>query len=588
MVSIFASIYVNKLGGLRMRKNILIFAIVVLLAAGIFGFFHRSKSTGIEKNNLKNTEAASKLEVVNTSVEKIHDIESLKKSKDMSYMIYYGKLDESIIAIAKTYKLVILNPLSGNLTRSQIKDIQQGQNPDDPSDDVIVLGYISVGEDLRTRYVSDEQMLNDDRFKGDGTGPRVDPRGPVPKSDKNLEGIDALGKSSTGGKGYASWYLDDNNFDGKPDRNGYFKCAFVNAGDPAWFDVVNKMTMDGVDKVTGLAEILTLDTGRGLGCDGVFLDTIDTCAPNIYTNNDSPNKSQFEWTSPGFSSFIERVHKAYPKSVILQNRGLFFFDPRLPQYKFTTALNIDFLMFESYRLNSNTNEEFNEAFFKDNKNNFMPKIMAEANRGKGFRVLSLGYAEGPPQSMLKESLMEKSNVGLPSLEKDIYEAQDIAGFSHYITDASLTLANTFVKNHSKSEDTIPPVWSSSYNESVIWPPDTPKPRVGIQEVVSEKGGVTVRWDVALDKNKVKYSLYFQANPFEFDKDPKLSSAKRIVLDPKIGEGYSKGVGPNTYPYEQKIEGLDAGKKYYFVIRAFDESIAANEEENKNVLSTVIK
>jgi hypothetical protein len=574
-----------------MKIKKLIFAIlliVVLLSAGIFGFFYKSKSTRTEKHTDVNIEAAIETKSAAINIDKIHDIESLKKSKNMPYMIYYGKLDENIIAKAKTYKLVILNPLTGDLTRSQIKDIQQGQSASDPSDDVIVLGYISVGEDLRTRYVTDEQMLTDDRFKGDGSGPRVDPRGPVPKSDKSLEGIDVLGKPSAGGSGYASWYVDDNNFDGKPDRNSYFKCAFVNAGDPSWFDVVNKMTIEGVDKVSGLAEILTLDTGRGLGCDGVFLDTIDTCAPNMYTNNDSPNKTQFEWTAPGFSSFIERVRNKYPNSLILQNRGLFFFDPRLLQYKFTTTSNIDFLMFESYRLNSNANEEYNEAFFKDNKNNFLPKIMAEANRGKGFRVLSLGYAEGPAQSMLKESLEGKSNVGLPSLEKDIEEAQDIAGFSHYITDASITLVNTFVKDHSGNEDKAPPVWSSTYNDSIIWPPDTPKPRVGIQEVVPEKSGVTVRWDVALDKNRVKYALYFQTTPFEFDKDPKLSSAKRIVLTPGIGAGYSNGVGPHTYPYEQKIEGLDTGKKYYFIIRAFDESPIANEEENKSVLSAVIK
>jgi len=35
------------------------------------------------------------------------------------------------------------------------------------------LGYISIGEDLRTLGITSEQMLKDKRFKGDGTGPRV-------------------------------------------------------------------------------------------------------------------------------------------------------------------------------------------------------------------------------------------------------------------------------------------------------------------------------------------------------------------------------------------------------------------------------
>jgi hypothetical protein len=38
----------------------------------------------------------------------------------------------------------------------------------------------------------------------------------------------------------------------------------------------------------GLKEMLTTTKGRGLGYDGVFLDTIDTAAPNSYASNLSP------------------------------------------------------------------------------------------------------------------------------------------------------------------------------------------------------------------------------------------------------------------------------------------------------------
>ena len=77
-----------------------------------------------------------------------------------------------------------------------------------------------------------------------------------------------------------------------------------------------------------MRETLTTSYGRGLGCDGVFLDTIDTAAPNFYTNAASNNESKFEWTAPGFSAFIRRVAATYPDQLILQNRGLFFFDPQ--------------------------------------------------------------------------------------------------------------------------------------------------------------------------------------------------------------------------------------------------------------------
>src|SRR5205807_3987096 len=76
-------------------------------------------------------------------------------------------------------------------------------------------------------------------------------------------------------------------------------------GDPAWFDVVNGMTLDGPDRLSGLREVLTADYGRGLDCDGVFLDTIDTAAPNSYTNAGSANQTEFEWTEIGRASCRE-------------------------------------------------------------------------------------------------------------------------------------------------------------------------------------------------------------------------------------------------------------------------------------------
>jgi hypothetical protein len=116
-----------------------------------------------------------------------------------------------------------------------------------------------------------------------------------------------------------------------PDRNGNFGGRFVNAGDPKWFDTLQDMSLDSADGVAGLRELLTTSYGRGLGCDGVFLDTIDTAAPDRWTSAASANESKFEWTAPGFGAFIRHVHQSYPDRVVLQNRGAFFsLDPRHP------------------------------------------------------------------------------------------------------------------------------------------------------------------------------------------------------------------------------------------------------------------
>ena len=101
-------------------------------------------------------------------------------------------------------------------------------------------------------------------------------------------------------------------------------------------------------------------------------------------------------------------------------------------------------------------------------------------------------------------------------------------------------------------------------------------------MVPGPASLTVRWDVALDLNPVRYAAYVQTTPFNFAADPTLSSATRIVLTPSVGAGYADGPGPSTYPYEAVVGGLAKGQTYYVVIRAFDTSPAANEEQNQVV------
>ena len=51
------------------------------------------------------------------------------------------------------------------------------------------------------------------------------------------------------------------------------------------------------------------------------------------------------------------------------------------------------------------------------------------------------------------------------------------------------------------------------NDSVTWPPHEPTPREGIGQTEPVDGGMIVHWDVALDQNKVIYTLYYQDPPF---------------------------------------------------------------------------
>jgi hypothetical protein len=505
------------------------------------------------------------------------------------YIANYGTWDEGSFALAQHTNLVIAHPGNGDLHRGDIQRLQAGAKADDPTDDVIVLCYVSVGEDMRTHDVADDQLRKDPRFVGDGSGPRVDPRGPDANGGA-LAGVDPKGAPSNGGTGFASFYLDDNDVrnspnhvgDGIPDRNQIFGALFVNAGDPAWYPIVDAMTMDGPDRLAGLREVLTPDYGRGLDCDGVFLDTIDTAAPDAYTDASSPNESKYEWTAPGFATFIRQVHQSYPNKLVLQNRGLFFFDPRRPQYPYNARGAVDFVLFESFRLNSNAGQPIDPVEYPDNRYNVAPRLMAEANRPDGFRVLSLGYAGGAGTSTA--TLTGGSSEGSESLLEDIRVTQAVNGFRHYLTDAKVRLVNDFVAKHDDLTDHDAPVWSSTYNDHDVSPAVPATPRVGIQKAAGAGGQITVWWDVALDMNRVSYILYAQPQPFDFAGHASLDGASRYLLTPSVPQDYVQGVGPDRYPYQATVSGFAPGQTQYLVIRAVDQSPDANEETNTVTLT----
>jgi hypothetical protein len=509
------------------------------------------------------------------------------------YVINYGDWSAEDRAVARRSQLVIGAPGDGGMTRADIADIGGGQDPDDPADDVIVLCYLSAGEDLRTARLGVDELRADPRFRGDGSGPRIDPRGPG-HDGGSLDNLDPLGLPSNGGAGFASYYLDDNSVhasplgigDGIPDRNSVFGALFVNAGDPRWFDLVDGMTVDGPDGLPGLRELLSRDYGRGFGCDGVFLDTIDTASPNSFTDSSAPNPSKFEWTAPGLSSFVSRVTTSYPGRLVALNRGLFYFDPDHPAYRHSPRGFVDFVLFESYRLSSNAAGPVDAQFFADNRFHVTPRLMAEANRADGFRVLSLGYAVGPSQEMSADTLIGRSMIGYDSLMEDIHVTQDLAGFRHYLSTPSLTPVNDFVARYASWDDNEAPTWTSTFDDRSGSGMQPATPRVGIQRATAvPTGKVTVAWDSALDKNRVHYLLYWQRRPFDFAADPGLTQASHTLLVPRVPADYAAaGTGPGRYPNEASIDGFARGVTWYLLIRAEDDSPAHHQDRNTVVLT----
>jgi len=515
---------------------------------------------------------------------------SVRAPRVKNYLIYYGNVDATVLAAAKRYPLVIFHPNSAGLTRAKVAALQAGGTK--------VVLYISIGEDFRTsrffnfanKSVDYTAMKADPRFAGDGKGPTVDPRRVGPRlpwpNGAPLIAYVGPGDPSPGGSGFASYYLDDistnnGNPDGLPDFNTNWGAAFVNAGDPLWFETLDSM-QNSVDGQYGMAQML--DSASGLGADGLFLDTIDSCAPNSWTASSSPVQGEFEWTAPGFSDFIRKLRERYPDKIIVQNRGLFFLNKDLPHYAFTTRGYIDYLLFESYRLDSDLRVS---PYFDDNRYNYMPKLSAEASRADGFQILSLEYYRSGSASL-----------GEAAIADALHESRTVAGFSTYMTDKNLSEANSIVLDRPRSVDTAPPAWSSTVTSYPQAPTGAQAPRIGLRALfaaapggATEAGAVYLGWDVAIDENAVEYVAYRSYEPIS--SSASLATATKIELKPLTYVGreyasvacYDPALGP--YPFEAKLSGLESGRRAYIVLRARDRSPAANEDANLNALSIVV-
>ena len=459
------------------------------------------------------------------------------------YLIYYGNWTAAQVESARTnYQLVIVHPGS-NITSNQIAAIQRGKdNLAGTADDVPVLAYLSIGEDDRVGAP----------VAGDRQGPRVDPRA---SDSLPLAGItNALGLPSAGGTNYASYYLNaPNKQTGVPDQNANFGSYYVNAGAPAWWSTLKSMTKAGGGQA-GLDEILGTNVGNAYHCDGLFLDTVDTAAPDAWG-------TAYEWTAPGMQSLIRQIRTNYPGKLLMANRGLFFFDPNLKTYPYNIRPFVDLVMFESYYSDSSTNNV--SLSFPDNKYDFAPKLNAEAGRPDGFNILVVDYDHTP-------------SPGAAAVNQDYVESMGVQGWPLYRTNPSLdeALHTNAAAWLATNADTQAPVWDSTAATG----PTPPAPRVGVQEVVAGNNSATVYWDVARDQTgPVKYNLYYSVGgSVNFTNATKLAHVQPAA---PANYGYPTGTGPGIYPYCYTVAGLQNGVAYAFAVRAEDACSPAHEDTN---------
>lgn len=482
------------------------------------------------------------------------------------YYIHYGAWDPTRIAAARdNFDLVIVEALS-NIARADVANIQSG--PDlapGTSDDVIVLGYISIGEDDRS-VIFNNPVTRDTILPTGGIGPSRDPRA-NPATDPIASTVGSGGEPSLGtaaNGGYARFYLDADN-DSLPDRNAVFGGAYVNAGDPEWQSIIRTMTVASQGRA-GLDELLGTTVGKGLGCDGIFMDTIETCAPNSF------GFTQYEWTTPGFQDLIDNIAADYPGAILCQNRGIFFFNPAYEHYAFATRPAISLFMYESYYTDSSGALPYTASYF-DNKFNFAPKINAEADRPDGFTPIALGYDEPFP-------------LPLSIQQAEFAECHGVQGWSLYQTNPALNNAMNLRPQawNASHPDTSPPEWDSTASGFVPPMGTGPSPRIGVQEVVPGDGVATVRWDVARDQTRpLRYNIYWStaSSPGAIGGP---DWTKVPLVRGTAPANYALGPGERRYANEHVVAGLANGVLHRFAVRAEDG--LAQEEQNTAILAAI--
>ena len=192
--------------------------------------------------------------------------------------------------------------------------------------------------------------------------------------------------------------------------------------------------------------------------------------------------------------------------------------------------------------------------------------------------------------MSHDTLLGTSTIGFADLMEDIRVTQELVGFRHYLTSSSIALVNSFVRDHEVLTDTVPPVWTSTFNDHLNGgypnPPSEATPRPGVRAVAAGSRSLTAMWDVAIDKYPVGYAIYYTAGAFNFASDPNLATATRVEVAPQMPTNYPGFGGASIYANQATIGGLTAGQSYSIVVRAFDESPARNEEKNQVVLTGV--
>jgi hypothetical protein len=484
------------------------------------------------------------------------------------FLIYYGDdfSTSNLVALSK-FDVVVLDANVANCLPSSVAYLQTHGVK-------YVLGYISIGEEPSSVGAP---------LPGNGDGPVY--------FDTNTSSY--IYESN----GVASFYVDQEwngatncfdvlNFrpgtayveDGLPDTNHCFGGRFIWPNSD-WQWVITYQRIGGSSELptrslAGLQQLMgtrTSDTDSNrndsFGLNGVFLDTLDTAGPfqDVW--------GYYAWAAPEMQQTVKYIHDTYTNKTVFANRGLFFYNPTIKNtvynirpYDYTIRPYINASLFESYTLDSNPSNPGINPSFGDNKYDYAPKMIAEANRSDGFTIFVTDYQEGRSNSLYQQAML---NCVVSNGWVD-YQAPD----------GGLATIGTYMLSNPPPADTKPPVWDSTAATSSTPVP----PRIGVQSVTegANVGDAIVHWDVARDQTTpVHYNIQWSTNAAFTS----VNTISNVVFS--IGDGW--GQDPTTaFANMYVVTQLDPESTNYFRVRAHDSTPSKFEETNTVVVSFVVK
>jgi len=411
------------------------------------------------------------------------------------YFVYYGGFNDQKVLQCQYYDLLILDVRS--ITSGQIADIRNGfDDISGTDDDVIVFGYLSVGEQ------------DGSPIQGDGTGPVY------------WDGENIVYQNN----GYASFYLDDEDRDGEPDRDGIWNSYYVNAGDTAWWEYNEPLAEN----------IITTH-----GCDGLFLDLIDTGGPNSWG-------IPYEWTAEGMINYVEYLRETYSGKYILANRGLFYFEPALQHFQYSDRYrqSIDGIMVESYYIIWDWNSSIGiySTYFPYLSGHYASLINNHADQADGFDVFILDY--------LKLNQVNYDYL----LDNAVDVVEQDQGWIFAVSTIFLDSIRYDVYHH-HLVDNNSPTW-----EDVV----------GLMKCNWEGDDLVAYWNTAIDQTPpIKYHLYISEDDIDFSSEPQYPNLTPMESD--------------VSDYKFIIERLDPEKVYNVALRASDSASPEHMDLNRKIV-----